>query len=774
MTQAAGARTSWLALAAIAIVAALALYCSGSPHPAPASAPPARFSAARALLDVRNIAGTTHAIGSREHDRVRDWVVARLREVGVDTIEIQRATGFNTTSGPIAAPVDNVVALRRGTRPSGKALVLMAHYDAVPGSLGAGDDGAGVAVILETLRALKNAPPIANDLLVIITDAEEPGLLGAEAFVHLHPWARNAAVVLNFEGRGTSGPVLMFQTSPGNGALIGALAASVSTSRSNSLMGDVYRQLHNDTDLSIWLDAAPAVGAMNFAHIGGFTRYHTPLDNVDQLDARTVQHMGDYALGLARQFGGMDLTLPARPDAVYFDVPLLGVVHYPAALALPLGLLAALLAGAVIVVLSLRGLVTVRGALRGTIALIAALLIPALTTWAAWRAVMLLHPGFADILHREPYNATWYFVAGAIGSVWMVFSVYRHALRNATAIELMVAPLIASSIAAIALALLLPGGSYLVTWPLLGSTAIAWRLQQPRSAGQVVALVLLSIPLLIVWIPLIRSLEVALTMQAISSLAMLAAFVAVQLMPAVAPDGAAWRGMRLIGLGAIMAALVIAEIKAPFSEARPRPDSLFYLSDLDLGQAWWVTWDRSADTWTRPALGASPRPMSLATYHLGQASQQYLATPASPAEIFLPQVLLVASDSAPGGRHVRLHVGGIATSRSWSLYVDDPRIMVSDMVIDGRPLPSGTRGAYSDDYRMGRDGLVLKYVGTRTEGADIEFTIHADDAAPFRFVAVTPGLPAMNGNSFPVRPAGLMSKPFVVTDAVITTRHLRL
>jgi len=55
-----------------------------------------------------------------------------------------------------------------------------------------------------------------HDVIVLFTDGEESDLLGAAAFVREHPWAKDAAMVLNFEARGTSGRSLMFETGPSN------------------------------------------------------------------------------------------------------------------------------------------------------------------------------------------------------------------------------------------------------------------------------------------------------------------------------------------------------------------------------------------------------------------------------------------------------------------------------------------------------------------------------------------------------------------------------
>lgn len=62
----------------------------------------------------------------------------------------------------------------------GPALLLMAHYDSVPGSPGAVDNAAAVGVLIELARALAARPP-ARPVLIAFTAGEERGLVGARA-----------------------------------------------------------------------------------------------------------------------------------------------------------------------------------------------------------------------------------------------------------------------------------------------------------------------------------------------------------------------------------------------------------------------------------------------------------------------------------------------------------------------------------------------------------------------------------------------------------------
>jgi hypothetical protein len=64
-----------------------------------------------------------------------------------------------------------------------RLLVLIAHHDAVPGSPGANDNAAAVAILLELLERLLRAAPRRLRVRLLFTAAEELGYLGARAYV---------------------------------------------------------------------------------------------------------------------------------------------------------------------------------------------------------------------------------------------------------------------------------------------------------------------------------------------------------------------------------------------------------------------------------------------------------------------------------------------------------------------------------------------------------------------------------------------------------------
>ena len=98
---------------------------------------------------------------------------------------------------------------------------------------------------------------------------------------------------------------------------------------------DVYPILGNQSDLTSFKRAG--VAGLNFAFIlAGVANYHTYTDTVENLDPGSVQHDGDNALAMSRQFGALDLDNPSSEDVIYTSILACMVVFYPKSWSMPI------------------------------------------------------------------------------------------------------------------------------------------------------------------------------------------------------------------------------------------------------------------------------------------------------------------------------------------------------------------------------------------------------------------------------------------------------
>ncbi|HEV7691205.1 MAG TPA: M28 family peptidase, partial [Hyphomonadaceae bacterium] len=288
-----------------------------------------QFDTTRAMDRLtRVLDGKPHPADSDALDTTRTRLLAEITALGYQPELHDEQACRSNAAGSLTrcARVQNITfGIGSGTGP---VLLLTAHYDSVEASPGFGDDGIGVAVWLEVAHLLKQAPP-ARPVLFLITDGEEQALLGAQAFVEKKFYGHEVGRVINLEARGVRGPAMMFETGHPNAGVVADWSKNPARPFSNSMMTAVYELLPNSTDLTVHLHAG--LTGINLAISNGLDFYHTAHDDLARLDRRSVQHMGDQALGATQAFLASDWSIDKNPNAemAYADVVSRGFIGLP-------------------------------------------------------------------------------------------------------------------------------------------------------------------------------------------------------------------------------------------------------------------------------------------------------------------------------------------------------------------------------------------------------------------------------------------------------------
>ncbi|PAY19423.1 hypothetical protein CKO51_11170 [Rhodopirellula sp. SM50] len=244
-----------------------------------------------------------------------------------------------------------------GSDPSLAPILVATHHDSCRWGPGAGDAGSAVVALVEHIRVLAKTPPI-HTTHYLFTDGEEFGLLGAYAIAAQDslPFA-TPMFVLNFDARGSSGGIPMFETHSGNHAWVSVLIDDLARPKiTSSLAVTVYRMLPNATDFNAWHGKLGLPG-FNYAVIGGAHRYHQVDDTPANLSDRTLQHMGAHLFSMHRAVDRLPAdvlqrvqqasTQPDADNAVFFDLYGLTVIHFSEGVQKVLALIAVVLIGTV-------------------------------------------------------------------------------------------------------------------------------------------------------------------------------------------------------------------------------------------------------------------------------------------------------------------------------------------------------------------------------------------------------------------------------------------
>ncbi len=720
-----------------------------------ASAPTSEFSAERAMTHLKVIARNPHPIGTTENARVREYVLQQLRLLNL-TPETQTATGTDLQSfwGPPywTGRPQNILARLNG-RDSTGALLLMAHYDSVPTGPGAADDGSGVVALLEIVRALHSTPPLRNDVLLVFTDGEEAGLLGAQAFVDDHPWFREARVALALDSGGACGVATMHGGSHPNGWYVPELARVAPSVVASSLL-DVF--VGSSVPGDQWPAEQAGIPAFAVGFEGCHAFYHTQRDSPEDVNLRSLQHLGTVALALARDFGNVNLGETNRKELIYFKF-LGSMLYYPVSWVRPL-LVVSVLALIAVFGLGLRKKrLNVGGAALGLVFWIltslAAWIVGATISWTMSKA------GITKAIFLSVYNQETYAFGLKLLVIALVLALFV-GFRGRLSIEhLTSGGLLLCALFLIPTSILVPEASFVFMWPLWCSTiALATSLiTRPETRTARIGGLLLSVPVIvllmgpIVYVDRIDGLSVAALTIALGLFVSLVA-PGLDILTSRYP----WAIPLVAGLSGLIV-LVLAARGGGYSARHPRADSVCYWLDADNGKAHWLSFDESPDAWTSQFLRGTVERGRFG--RLGSlADRPTLRAQASVVKLPAPEVS-VLKDSAEGqSRSLLLHI--VSHRQARVVWVAVEKVGVLRATVNGKRIPVR-------DIDTRARSWSFSYHGLSAEGIDLDLVIERSGSPQITLMDQSDALPEPEGNRVRTRPPDLMSAPWPPFDSTL-------
>ena len=731
------------------------------------------FSRERALNHLQHIAQKPHFTGSEQHLAVKEYLLAELTRLGLE-VHVQEELGQGAWRNT-SARVSNIVAKLPGTTGAGinKALALVSHYDsATYSSPGASDAGSGVVTILEALRAfIESGEQHNNDIVVIFTDAEEQGLLGAQAFVSHHPWAKDIGLILNFEARGSGGPSFMLlETNGGNSRLIEAFSnAGVAHPQANSLMYSIYKLLPNDTDLTVFREQRN-INGFNFAFIDDHFDYHTELDTIERLDISTLNHQADYLTNLLPFFANQDLTaLDSDQDDVFFNIADLMMVQYPFYLAWPLTIAAGVFLLILLSITTKQGLCSVKSVSVGALPAILSVVLSLLMGIVGWKLLLIFYPHYSDIRHNFPYNGhatLCAFVLFTIGICAALFRWFKNRYSYLNAPSLGIFPLLLWLIVNLFICVYLVGASFFII-PLLGSLIafVHYALNKSKWRSFPFLLTLCALPGVIILAPQVPTFVIGLGMKNLFIATTLSCLMLLLLLPGlVFVRGSRWisRVCLLTGLGL----LTYAHLNAGFTETNKKPTSINYLYDSADQRAFLFSYNRALDSFTQQFFDDENKN----TGQLDNLYPNYRSTniqfvkqtdvlPLDPASI---QIL--SDQTIEGFRTVELQINPARQNNMLQLVTFSP-LKLTNLSVSGQTFDSLDS--------MISKGTLLRHVVTDMKALNVSLTIAADQALKLRLLETRFDLPSQLPGFIPRAPE-FMPEPFVYTDATIISQRINI
>ncbi|MFS4454808.1 M28 family peptidase [Maribacter sp. 2304DJ31-5] len=722
------------------------------------------FSTDRALTHVKAISQEPHGVGFAGHSKVRTYILSELEKLGIEAFTQE---GYTAGDSENMSKAINIVARIKGTG-KGKALLLMSHYDSDPhSSLGASDAGSGVATVLEGIRAYmaqKKQPK--NDIIVLISDAEELGLNGADLFVSEHPWAKDIGLVLNFEARGSGGPGFMFiETNQGNANLIKEfIKASPKYPVASSLIYSVYKMLPNETDLTIFREKGDIEG-FNLAFIDDHFDYHTVRDTYENLDRNTLAHQGSYLMSLLHHFSEADLGKIKSPnDSVYFNMPFFTMVSYPFDWIWPM-LGSAVLCFILLIVLGFRKkILNGKDILKGFIPLFFSLIINGLAGFYGWTLLKWFYPAYTDILHGFTYNGHTYILAFIFFSVGICFYTY-HKFKVVKTPNLLVAPIFIWLLICTLISHYLPGAAFFIV-PVYGILVAFYILIHQKNPNAFL-LVFLGIPAIFIFAPLIQMFPIALGLKMMITGTLLTALTFFLLLP-VFTRYKNKRSLAILSFLLVIGFMVSAHINSGFTEERPKPTSLLYVLDVDEQKAHWATYENVLSEWTTQYIPENKKPLpetlSKNTVYSKYRSNFTYTADAPLKKVPAPEIKIQKDTLINENRVLEICI--VPQRNVNRLDVFTNKTDIRNASFNGVALS----GQYLKNRR--NRNLITHYI---TDNMYTELYLEIPKNAPLELTVYETSNDLLENERFsiPKRPIDQIPMPFVLNDAIVTVQKIK-
>ena len=727
------------------------------------------FSLYNAKEHLKNITVKPHYVGSEGHKQVQNYLVDELKKMGFQVdIQIQTVVNKKWFAG---TTTENIVARLKGSS-EGKALLLLSHYDSSPhSSLGASDDGAGVVTILEAVRALlaTNRTP-KNDVIILISDAEELGLLGAQAFVEHHSWAKDVGLVLNFEARGSGGSsYMLMETNGKNSKLLSEfLAAKPNYPAANSLMYSVYKKLPNDTDLTVFRENGD-INGFNFAFIGDHFDYHTAQDSYERLDRESLLHQADYLTTCLQYFANSDLSdFSSDEDYVYVNFPFSSLLSYPFSWITPMLIIAVVL---FIILLffgfSLKRL-TLKGVLKGFIPSLGSLILCGGISYYLWKLILIIHPGYTDILHGFTYNGYTYIAAFTFLNLFILFKIYSYFNQEEKVANLLIAPIFIWLIINFLISESLKGAAFFIIPVFIALLILAISIfMKIESRSNRILCTILSIPTIYMFSPMVKMFPVGLGLKMLLISGVILALVFGLMIFTFLQKNSKW----MLKLSAVFAIIFfgLATYNSGFSTENKKPNSLVYIQNSDDKTAYFGTYNNTLDEFTNQIFSDDSKQGSIKNAETkSKYNTRFKYSEKTDFRNISSSDITISLDTIIGNnRIVELVITPKRKVNKIELITNN-KIKLSQFKVNDALVNSGK------DYEVKKGTLSIYHMGNSDEELVLSFSMDKNQTLDAIVNEISYDLLTNENFKIAPRSADMIPMPFVTNDAIIVSKKLKL
>jgi hypothetical protein len=225
--------------------------------------------------------------------------------------------------------------------------------------------------------------------------------------------------------------------------------------------------------------------------------------------------------------------------------------------------------------------------------------------------------------------------------------------------------------------------------------------------------------------------------------------------------------------GASFVFLLLAHFKADFDEERPKPNSLVYVYDADKDASVWATYDYVLDEWTKKYL--TDEPDNAEAFLNENVSSKYntgftFSKKAYIKPLTLPYIDKQKDTIIGDVRHIKLFITPQRLVNRMEIFADSTYKFLS-FNLNGMTMEADKNKAVFANRKSNR---LFSYYVSEEKYLEMEFSVPANQKTEFTLYSSSNDMMDNPLFDVPKRPATMIPKPFVLNDAVIVKKTIRL
>ena len=406
---------------------------------------------------------------------------------------------------------------------------------------------------------------------------------------------------------------------------------------------------------------------------------------------------------------------------------------------------------------------------KGFIPFLTSLILCAVISFGLWKLLLIIHPGYKDILHGFTYNGYQYILAFVLLNLWITFKIYKRFFKLENVTDLTIAPIFIWLIINLLIYFYLPGAAFFIipVFIALFIVAISVFLEINKKLKPLLFAVF-SIPIIYIFAPLIKMFPVGLGLKSLFISAIFIVLVFGLILPIFQQPKSRNRLIKLIGFATIIV-FGYATFNSGFSSDKKKPNSLVFIQNMDNNSAYFATYNNVLDDYTKAILGDNPTKGGIEnaetkskyntrfTYHIKTEAKQ-----------FITSIITIQKDSVfEEKRKINFTISPQRKVNKIELITKE-QITFKELNVNGVYINN------QKDFIAEKGTLLVYHLGNEDKKIEISLTINKDENPNIIINEISYDLLENSLFKIPSRSDEMMPMPFVTNDAIICSQKLRL